>query len=135
MLSRNVELLKQEETLLQEWLEIIQQQQRRAMLNLDVKRQSREIFEQQSVHPEITGFNLGSTQEGRVADQTSADNSSEDESNLLVQTEPPKETHVQRNQLSSPAQLLPPVQDDDISTVVSPAEESFNPLASFFRST
>lgn len=137
-LSRNVELLKQEEALLQEWLEIIQQQQQRALQPLDMKGQPRETLEEQSVHAANGDSPLGSINEKHVGDQTgSTGNSSEEEATLIVQREPPKETNVilQRQQQSPPAPLLPPIQDDDISTVVSPAEESFNPLASFFRST
>ena len=133
-LSLNVELLKEEETLLQEWLEIIQRQQQRASQTCEMKLQPREALEQELVDPANGDIPLGSIQEEHCGDHTSADNSSEEESNLIAQSESPKETNIQRQQQPPPAALLP-IQEDDISTVVSPAEESFNPLASFFSST
>lgn len=131
-LSMNVELLKQEETLLQEWLEIIQHQQQRALQTLEVRREPKELSEQQSVHSDIA--DLGPIQGEHVGDQTSTDTRRDEESNFMLQSEPPTQKNTQRKQLAQPSPL-PPIQDDDIHTGVSPAEESFNPLASFFSST
>lgn len=126
--SLNIELLKHEESLLLEWLAVVRHQQQRALLILEQREQQGEAPREKSALFTSTETPSGSKSEQQTSDQTTSDSSNEDDkkSDRVVGTETYTRDHITPHP--------PPLQDDDMSTVISPAEEIFNPLANFFSS-
>ncbi len=133
--SLNVELLKQEETLLLEWIAVVQHQQQRAIQIREREKQVEEPRERSALFT-IAETPSGSKPRDKAPDQTSSDSSTDiggEKCNEVA------DVNIARYDTKPPTPLTPPprppiLHEDDMSTVVSPAEESFNPLATFFSS-
>jgi hypothetical protein len=158
--SMNVELLEQEESLLREWLAVVQYQQRRAKRHKSLEQELDVASMAASKDPELNTIleealptGSGASNSTGIANQKDDDDNNKaaststadqevsssdgDDKNSTFKNNNDKEKKDQVSGAPSSTNnaALPSVvneDEDDNQTVVTSAEETFNPLASFF---
>lgn len=147
--SMNVELLQQEESLLKDWLDVVQKQKQKAIVQRQQDQLEQAIGQEGVLTanrrdvelctiPEETGLHQGSgTTDSEAFEVDGGGTDITDTATAAAAVEQTTTSASRSNKKIKPKEEKKEEEnnnDDDDRTVLTPADESFNPLARFFGS-